>query len=663
MINKLLFSSVQKLIPRVSASELIALRSGTSCMDREIFEGKVTYPPKELSKQDHKFKFDKNAIDELLKKYKNQQKIFPSSNTSDVIQFISSKKFFSFIIQEKYGGEELSVSELSSILTHISSNNPALGVIIMVPNSLGPGELLQNYGTVEQKQRYLPKLSSGELIPCFGLTGPNNGSDATGSLDEGKICINENNEKIIRVTINKRYITLSPIANLVGLAIKVKDPDSIIIPQTRTGEYDGSDENAYEGVTLALIEKGHPGLEQLTHHNPLNAGFPNGTIKGTIDIPINAVIGGESKIGHGWKMLMECLAAGRGICLPATAKASSNVCALAMMQYSKHRKQFKIPLAKMEGIQEKLIDIIYHTWVINTSIDLTNFYLDRGERPSVISAVMKQQTTERARKVLNSAMDIHSGSAICLGENNILGKFYQSAPIGITVEGSNTLTRSLIIFGQGLNKSHPYIFDVMESILNNNVQSFNKNFNDIMKHGIKLYFKACINKYHSSELEKQTIEFANLSNFVALKGGQLKSEQMISGDMADIFSNLYLAHSVKWHDDTFQINKKIANYCIERLLEENKEKFNRVIHNLSATKIFLCFFKKKLSCRNYALQKDILKEAIQSDSFYNMLSKDIDIKHNSIKDLLDLDKCEGKEYDDLYNKIIQVGEYNNPNKV
>tara|TARA_A100001015_G_scaffold320433_1_gene446776 strand:- start:3036 stop:5030 length:1995 start_codon:yes stop_codon:yes gene_type:complete len=658
MIGKLLFSRIKSIVPKVSPTELIALRSGTVSIDRDIFNGYVNISSiKEKEKVSPKF--SQEVLTELLEKYKNEQTVFPSEKSKEIMDFVCSNKFLSCIIDEKYGGKNLSVTELSSLLTKISSNNPALGVVVMVPNSLGPGELLQHYGTETQKDKYLPKLASGEFIPCFGLTGPNNGSDATGSIDSGEVMINDKGETIIRVTINKRYITLGPIANLVGIAFRVKDPACVIVEKMSSGEYDGHGDQPHEGVTLALLEKGHPGLEQLTHHNPLNAGFPNGTLKGTIDIPIENIIGGPKKMGHGWKMLMECLAAGRGICLPATAKATANTSTVSMIQYAKHRKQFKIPLLKMEGIQEKLSNMIYNTWIINASIDLTNTLLDKGEKPAVISAIMKQQTTERARSVLNDAMDIHSGSAICLGENNLLEKFYRAAPVGITVEGSNTLTRSLIIFGQGLNKSHPHIFNIMESIMNDDVTSFGENFNKILTHGTLLYGKALIKPYHLNELERQTVEFANLANFVALKGGALKAEQMISGDMADIFSNLYLAHAVKWHKMSFNINDKISDYCIDRLMEENKIKFNNVIDNMEYVKPLLWFSKKNPIPRNYKKDKMIVEESINNVKVFEMLTKDIDIKHTALKDLIDLDFVEHDDYMVLNSKIIQVGEFCN----
>ena len=297
------------------------------------------------------------------------------------------------------------------------------------------------------------------------------------------------------------------------------------------------------------MERGHEGLIQETYHNPLNVGFPNGTIKGEFYVDPEQVIGGPERIGDGWNMLMDCLSAGRGISLPATANATSKVSTFGILNYIKIREQFKMPLANMEAIQEKVNKMVLDTWIIQSSVELTNTILDDGNSPAVLSAIMKQQTTERGRNVLNHAMDIHGGGAICVGYSNFLEKFYRAAPIGITVEGSNTLTRSLIIFGQGLNKSHPYIYEILDHVLENNEKGVIKSLQNIIKHSLTLLTASMSSS--TKTLDKQIIDFATLTNFVALKGGSLKKEQMLSGAMADIFSNLYLALSVKNYQNIY----------------------------------------------------------------------------------------------------------------
>lgn len=639
-----IFNFVKKKVPKISDTELIALKSGNVSIDRDILTGKVTIPKFMIHIDQMINKFPKNNVDYLLNKFDNSQ-IYPNSNKDKWINYLANNKFFSFLIDENYGGTKLSTREISSILTRISSIDPSLGVVVMVPNSLGPGELLTHYGTEEQKKNYLPKLADGTYIPCFGLTGPNNGSDATGSIDSGIIELDKDGNRYINVTINKRYITLAPISNLIGIAFNLNDPNKLLT----CGK---------EGVTLALIEKNTCGLQQTTYHNPMNTGFPNGTLKGTLKIPIDNIIGGEKNAGSGWKMLMECLAAGRGISLPATANASSKVAAYGIFNYIQVREQFKIPLSNMEAIQKKFNNIVYNTWLIQSSIDLTNDILDDGKTPAVISAIMKQQCTERGRIVLNEALDIHAGVGICLGHSNFLEKFYRCAPIGITVEGSNTLTRGLIIFGQGLNKSHPHIYPLLESVLNDNLDDFKIYFNNLLKHSISLYFKTFTTKIYKSTLEQQIINFAALTNFVAIKGGLLKKEQMLSGDMADIFSNLYLGISVQYFHRQHKISNKLTEYIIKRLVIENQEIINRVINNLGPEKYLLCHLKYKQTPITYEEERKVFQEILNNKFIIEKIKENIHIRGilKDMENIHNLKKGDAK-YDDLKNKIINVGEF------
>ena len=641
-MNKSLFRNVKKLIPKINETEIIALKSGTTSVDREIFKGKVSF---DFERIETKTKLD---LDEMTTKLFNnvgQQQVYPNENWKQIMDYISNNKFFSFIIDEKYDGNKLSTNELSNLLTRITSYNPALGVSIMVPNSLGPGELLLHYGTEEQKNKYLPGLANGKYIPCFGLTGPHNGSDAANNIDEGDVILKDG-KCVVELEINKRYITLAPVSNLIGLAFKLKDPYELL-------------DKGKEGITVALIEKDHPGLKMLTHHNPLNAGFPNGTLKGKITIKMDQIIGGEQNCGNGWKMLMECLAAGRGICLPATANASSKVSTFGVFHYAMNRKQFNLPLIKMEGVQEKLVEMLFNTWLIQSGVSLTNDILDSGEKPAVISAIMKQQTTDRARTVLDNAMDIYAGSGICLGENNFLEKFYKSAPIGITVEGSNTLTRNLIIFGQGLNKSHPHIFPILQNILDNNEKEFSKNFNNILNHSLSLYFKSLVT--FNNKLDKQTLDFANLANFVALKGGAIKREQFLSSDMADIFSNIFLAHSVRYHEKNNKISSILSDYCINRLCNENQLKFNRIISNLGILGYPLLYLKKSPKAEKYSDKSKLINELINNKKIIESLKENIQVEDTVLEKLEKLTNLDSnsEEYKNLYNDCIQVGEFEN----
>jgi acyl-CoA dehydrogenase len=653
---KFLFNRVKSIIPKISETEIIALKSGGVSIDREIFQGKVNY--KKLFSERHIYKppIEENIFvsktNDLLIKF-GQESIYPSENINETMKYLGTGGFLSMIIDKKYNGSRLSIDSQSKILSKISSYNPSLGVATMVPNSLGPAELLQHYGTEEQKNFYLPKLANGSFIPCFGLTGPNNGSDAVGKIDEGII------EKIdgklkMKITLNKRYITLAPVSNLIGVAFNLRDPFGLL-------------PNGKSGITVALVENTEVGLIKSTYHNPNNAGFPNGTIKGTIYVDPSKVIGGEKNIGEGWKMLMECLAVGRGVSLPATANGSSKFITQTILNYINTRKQFNMNIGNMEAVREKFIDMYLNTWIIHTSVKFTNNILDSGSTPSVITAIMKQQTTERSRNILNHGMDIYSGSGICTGENNFFTKFYNSSPVGITVEGSNTLTRGLIIFGQGLNKSHPYIFPIFESIQNNNINLFQKNFNSMVKdigiNYIKLFNpKYTFKKTPEKKMELLTLKFSLLTNFVALMGGKIKSKQMISGNMADILSNLYLGNSLLWYHHHYSKNTMfLRDECLEYLINEINYKMNLVVDNYPIFQIKPLLFplKNKITYGNLENKNKLYKYIIENKELEKIIKEDIFYKNTVLEKMENLKKLNenSDDYKNLYQDIISVGEY------
>lgn len=653
---RFVFNRVKKIIPKISDTEIIALKSGGTSIDRDLFNGKMDcqkiFTP--LLQNNTNQKDMKMSVEELLQKT-GQTPIYPNKNINNIMQTLGKNGFLSMIIDNKYGGNRLSIESQSNILSKISSYNPSLGVITMVPNSLGPAELIQHYGTEYQKEYFLPKLADGTFIPCFGLTGPNNGSDAVGQIDEG--FVEEINGKIkIRVTLNKRYITLAPISNLIGIAFRLNDPDNLL-------------QNKKSGITLALVESSQEGLLQNTFHNPNNAGFPNGTIKGTIVIDTEQVIGGPDKIGEGWKMLMECLAVGRGVSLPATANGSSKFIIQTIMNYINIRKQFNMNIGDMEAVKEKFIDMYMNTWIIHTSVKLTNHILDTGSTPSVITAIMKQQTTERARTILNNGMDIYSGSGICTGENNFFTNFYNSSPVGITVEGSNTLTRGLIIFGQGLNKSHPYIFPIFQNIQDNNLTEFKTNINSLLFAISKNYINI-FNPFYSlntdksyMRLEKATLKFSLLSNFVAILGGKIKSKQMISGNMADVLSNLYLGYSLVWYHHHYekQSNIFLRNECIDYLMNELDYKMNLVIDNypIQILRPFLYPLKNKISYPVFENKNKLYKLILNNKELHELFMNDIYYKGTVLEKMEKLNKIDKNtvEYKLLYQDIIKVGEY------
>lgn len=653
---KHLFQRVKSIIPKISETEIIALKSGGVSIDREFFKGRVNYTKllngKNLTVTTSE---EDNFIQSTTKLLKmvGQDNVYPSKHINRTMSYLGKNGFLSMIIDKEFKGNRMSITAQSKVLSIISSYNPSLGVVTMVPNSLGPAELLQHYGTSEQKQYYLPRLADGTFIPCFGLTGPNNGSDAVGKIDEGTVELVDGKIKI-KITLNKRYITLAPISNLIGIAFNLKDPNNLL-PSRK------------HGITVALIENSENGLLQNTYHNPNNAGFPNGTIKGTIFIDPSKVIGGEANVGEGWKMLMECLAVGRGVSLPASASGSSKYITLSILNYINIRNQFNMPIGNMEAVREKFVDMFVNTWIVHTGVSFTNNILDSGSTPSVITAIMKQQTTERTRNVLNHGMDIYSGSGICLGDNNFLTKFYNSSPVGITVEGSNTLTRGLIIFGQGLNKSHPYIFPIFQSIQDNNQSSFNRNFNLLVKEIVCNYIDVLnplnlTQKKSRQQLDYLTLKFSILANFIALLGGKIKSKQMLSGNMADLLSNIYLGYSLIWYNHHYYKNDELRDLCIDYLNNEIENKMNLIIENypITALKPLLIPLKNHVKYPNLE-NKNRIYAIINSDKkLYNLLKDDIYSQGTVLEKMEKLRtiKKDSLEYDKLYEDIISVGEFN-----
>lgn len=645
-----LFNAVTKIIPKISETELIALRSGGVSVDRDIFSGRLCskhlgIPPSHSSDV---AMMKKTQM--ILRKY-GDTPIYPSAQVSSVMKDLGKQGFMGMIIDKEYDGNRLSLTAQSNILTMMASHNPSLAVSTMVPNSLGPGELLQHYGTKSQKEKYLPRLAAGECIPCFGLTGPNNGSDATGSIDVG-IVKRINGSVVIEVDLNKRYITLAPIADLIGVAFQLQDPEKLL-------------KDGKPGITVALLERNHPGLTVETYHNPNDAGFPNGTVRGKVHFDLTHVIGGEAMAGNGWTMLMECLAVGRGISLPANANGTSKAITFGIKHYIQNRQQFKMPIAKMEGVREKFVDMFYNTWIIQASVAHTTHILDSGTTPSVLTAIMKQQTTERSRVVLLHGMDLYAGSAICKGRNNFFTKFYNANPVGITVEGSNTLTRSLIVFGQGLNKSHPYIYNIFNSIQSNDLQQFKTEFNSMVRFSCTMYAVSVLPFGCDNRLEKLIKRYANLCNCVALLGGKIKSSQMISGAMADALSSIYLAKSVLWYHNHqgSKIPVEVRDYCIERLCSEAETKMNSVVHNYP-NKVVQTLLKPTLfneTYRNYAKDNVICDIVLTHDGIDELLKENIFYEDTVLADLerltqLKYNKEDHDEYTRLYNSIIQVGE-------
>jgi acyl-CoA dehydrogenase len=512
----------------------------------------------------------------------------------EVWAFLKEQGFFGLIIPKQYGGKQFSAFAHSQIICKISGRSITASTTVSVPNSLGPAELLLEYGTEEQKNYYLPRLACGVEVPCFALTSPEAGSDASAMTDHGIVCWGEHegNKTIgIRLNWNKRYITLAPIATVIGLAFKLYDPDHIL------------GENTEIGITCALIPRNTAGIKIGRRHFPLNTPFQNGPIQGKdVFIPLDWIIGGKDQAGNGWRMLMESLAGGRAITLPSSAVGGAKVIAYATGAYSRIRRQFNMPIGFFEGIEEPLARIGAYTYIMEAARTFVSSSLDRGEKPSVASAIVKYHVTELGRIVTRDAMDIHGGKAICLGPNNYLGRGYESSPIAITVEGANILTRNLIIFGQGAMRCHPYIYkEIKAAKIKDETESLNT-FDDIVtKHlgfsisNLVRSFTLAITsarlvsaprgktKRYFQQATRFSSAFALLADASMLTmGGNLKRKESISARLGDILSYLYLLSAVlkHYHDQGKNVEDlPLVNFASEFCLYEIQERFDEILKN------------------------------------------------------------------------------------
>ncbi|HEX9192564.1 MAG TPA: acyl-CoA dehydrogenase, partial [Burkholderiales bacterium] len=469
LVSRLLLRWYRGQLPAMSQTEQEAIDAGTVWWDGELFSGKpgwdklLATPRPQLSAEEQSF-LD-NETEQLCAMVSDwdttqiYQDLPPQA-----WQFIKDKGFLGMIIPKKYGGKEFSATLHSQVIQKLATRCSAAAVTVMVPNSLGPAELLLHYGTDEQKNHTLPRLAKGLDIPCFGLTNPHAGSDAASIPDFGIVCKGTWEGKDVlgmRVTWEKRYITLGPISTLLGLAFRLHDPDRLL------------GEKADLGITCALVPTSTPGVNIGRRHMPLNAVFQNGPNWGKdVFMPLDWIIGGPKMAGQGWRMLMECLAAGRSISLPSSGCGYAKLAARATGAYARVRSQFHTAIGKFEGVEEALARIGGNLYMMDAARAMTAGAVDLGEKPSVISAVCKYHLTERGRVVVNDAMDILGGKGICLGPNNFMGRAYQQLPIAITVEGANILTRSLIIFGQGAIRCHPFVLKEMNAARGHDIAAF-----------------------------------------------------------------------------------------------------------------------------------------------------------------------------------------------
>jgi acyl-CoA dehydrogenase len=571
-ISKPLLQAFRNVMPSMSAAEKEALNAGNAWWDRTLFSGQPDWrellqqPACRLSEREQAFLDGPvEVLCQMLDDWRitHEEKDLPQ----EIWDYIKRSRVLGMIIPESFGGLGFSAYAHSQVVLKIASRSVTAAVTVMVPNSLGPARLLLQYGTQEQKERYLRRLACGEEIPCFALTSPQAGSDAGAIPDRGIVTYGQfQDEEILGIRLNfeKRYITLAPIATLIGLAFKLEDPEHLL----------GDDPQP--GITVALIPSNTPGVAIGLRHMPLDIPFQNGPIYGRdVFIPLDWVMGGAEGVGQGWRMLVECLSVGRGISLPAFSTGVGKQASRFTGAYAAVRSQFNQPIGHFEGVEEALARIGGLTYAMDATRKLTLSALDNGENPSVISAIVKYHLTERYRQVINDAMDIQGGSGICLGPDNLIGKAYQALPIAITVEGTNILTRSMIIFGQGAIRAHPFVIKELEAAANQDQQAgliqFDEalfshigfvvtnfartswlsitrgRFSDSPKNGLcRRYFQ---------RLNWMSAAFA-LTTDVALMtlGGSLKRKERLSARLGDILSNLY-----------------IASACLKRFIEEGEQ--------------------------------------------------------------------------------------------
>ncbi len=599
-LTRRLLHAYRRMLPSMSRTEQEALEAGNVWWDGELFTGMPDWrklqklPPPKLTAEEQAF-LD-GPTEELCRMLDDWQITHELADMPpDVWQFIKEKRFFAMIIPQEYGGLGFSPLASSRVLAKISSRNATAASTIGVPNSLGPAELLLHYGTEEQKQRWLPGLASGDEIPCFALTSPRVGSDATALVDTGVVCKGEfEGQEVLGIRLNweKRYITLAPIATVLGLAFKLYDPDHLI-----------GDVEEY-GITAALIPTHLPGIEIGRRHFPINIPFQNGPTRGhDVFVPLDAIIGGPKMAGNGWRMLVELLAIGRSIVLPSNALGGAQAALYASGAYAKLRRQFGLPIGKFHGVGEALARMAGNVYTMLAASRVTCTALLHGEKPAVPSAILKYHNTELGRDVANDAMDVHGGKAIMLGPKNYLARGYQSVPIAITVEGANILTRNLIIFGQGAIRCHPFVRAEMDAARDPNheagLTSFDRllfrhigyalsnaarslvmavtlaRFTDVPAMGPTRRYYQHINRYSAS--------FALMTDVAMLTlGGELKRRELLSARLGDILSYLYLASMVlKHYEDEGQPPEDLplVEWSCRTLLYKTQEQLHGLLRN------------------------------------------------------------------------------------
>ena len=633
LLAKPLMQFVRKSLPPMSSTEREALDAGDTWWEGDLFKGQpdwqklYNYPKPQLTAEEQAF-LD-NQVETLCSMLDDWQIVQHDKDLPpEVWDYIKKERFFGLVAKKEYGGLGFSALAHSTIILKIASRSISAGVTVMVPNSLGPAELLYHYGTKEQKDYYLPRLARAEEVPCFALTGPEAGSDAAAMTDTGVVCMGEYQGKQvlgIRLSWSKHYITLAPIATVLGLAFKLYDPEHLLGQQTNVG------------ITVCLIPTSHPGVEIGRRHLPLNFAFMNGPTTGKdVFIPIDWIVGGPQMAGQGWRMLMECLSIGRGVSLPATAAANAKLSYRMTGAYARLRKQFKTSIGTFEGVEEALARIGGYAYLLESTRLLTLTGLDLGVKPSVVSAIAKYHMTELSRHIMNDAMDIHAGKGIQMGPRNYLAHGYIGIPISITVEGANILTRNLIIFGQGAIRCHPYVRKEMEAVADANqirsLQTFDKlitsHIGYMLSNTVRSFvmgltagrwLKVPADAGELAYYHRQIIRMSTALAFVAdiamsLLGGNLKRKECLSARLGDVLSYLYMATAVlKYYADNGRQQEDLthAHWALQFCLYNCQEAFYGFFANFPVR-----FLAKSLSYlifpwgRSYQLPNDKLSHQI-----------------------------------------------------
>lgn len=600
VISRPLMKVYRGIMPEMSSTEKEAIEAGTTWWEADLFAGNPNwkklhnYPVARLSADEQAF-LD-GPVEEVCRMVNQHQVSHQLADLpAEVWQYLKDHGFFAMIIKKKYGGLEYSAYAQSRVLQKLAGLSSELASTVGVPNSLGPGELLQHYGTPEQQNYYLPRLAKGLEVPCFALTSPEAGSDAGSIPDFGIVCKGQwEGEEVLgmKLTWNKRYITLAPVATVLGLAFKLRDPDHLL----------GDKEEL--GITCALIPTDVEGVETGRRHFPLNCMFQNGPTRGNeVFVPLSFIIGGPKMAGQGWRMLVECLSVGRGITLPSNSAGGVKTAALATGAYARIRRQFKLPIGKLEGIEEPMARIGGNAYLMDAVTSLTTTGIDLGEKPSVISAIVKYHLTDRMQKCVIDAMDIHGGKGVCLGPNNYLGRGYQAAPIAITVEGANILTRSMIIYGQGAIRCHPYVLAEMESAFDTESGQGLANFdaaifghigfatsNFVRSFWLGLTSSRFSNAPYSDKTKRYyqhmnrfSANLALLSDLaMATLGGNLKRKERISARLGDLLSQLYLASATlkRYQDEGRQTDDlPLVQWAVEDALYKLQASLDDLLDN------------------------------------------------------------------------------------